>query len=64
VAAVAATQLGHLGSACVLPDLVQALGSEHAALRTAAWTALQAITGCQLPIDDRGWLAFGAPDPG
>ncbi|MBI5364973.1 MAG: hypothetical protein HZA53_17480 [Planctomycetes bacterium] len=47
--------LGTLQSPAALPSLVQALGSEHEGVRTAAWSALKLVTGRDLPLEARAW---------
>lgn len=53
-----ATALGQIGSRTAIPALVATLTADDEALRTAAWTALVALTGRQLPLDPAAWSAF------
>lgn len=58
VATSVATALGQIGSRTAIPALVGALSAEDEGLRTAAWTALVALTGRELPLDPAAWLPY------
>lgn len=55
--------LGGLGSRVALPALVETLGDPTTSVATAAWHALQRITGATLPNDREAWSAYVAAPP-
>jgi HEAT repeat protein len=50
--------LGGLGSRAALPALVETLGDPTTTVATAAWRALQRITGAALPNDREVWSDY------
>lgn len=53
--------LEQLGSPEALPALAAALADEEASVARAAWTALRALTGKELPLDEELWrMELGA----
>ena len=52
--------LGGLGARVAVPALVEMLGDPTTSVATAAWHALQRITGATLPNDREAWAAYAA----
>jgi len=52
--------LGQLGSGAAVPFLMPLLDDESPPVRAAAWAALRAITGSDLPAEGTAWAAWAA----
>ena len=52
--------LGELRSRVAIPALIECLEREEKSVREAAWHALRAITGADLPPEAASWARYGA----